>query len=135
MKIVIAGSRTLSSWLLVDAAISISGWRDQITQVVSGTARGVDQSGEIWAERNSIPVIKFPADWDLYQNAAGPIRNEKMGDYADAGIILWDMKSTGAKHMYGYLQKIKKPVTLVPVRILTNGKYQINTGGIFDPDT
>jgi hypothetical protein len=31
-----------------------------------------------WASSRGIPVDHFPADWDRYQRAAGPIRNEQM---------------------------------------------------------
>jgi cytidylate kinase len=43
-----------------------------------GAAKGADTlAGEI-AEEYGLKVIKFPARWDLYGRAAGPIRNTKM---------------------------------------------------------
>jgi len=55
-----------------------------VTEVVSGCARGVDKCGEVWAEVNKIPVKRFPADWDLYGQVAGFKRNVQMALYADA---------------------------------------------------
>ena len=55
-----------------------------ISEVVSGGATGADASGESYAYYRSIPVRKFPADWQSYGKAAGPIRNKQMAEYADA---------------------------------------------------
>jgi len=85
MKLVIAGGRNLR--LLTEAQIR---WLDAIhaeldvTEVVSGACRGADLAGETWARSRSIPVIRFPANWDAHGRAAGPIRNKQMADYADA---------------------------------------------------
>lgn len=71
----------------------------QITEVVSGGQRGVDAMGEIWAESKNIPVHVEEADWILYGRAAGPIRNRKMAEYADALIAVWDGHSRGSLSM------------------------------------
>ena len=114
MKVIIAGSRNISSLGLVKQAIEESGWIDEITEVVSGCASGVDTLGENWAELNEIPIKKFPADWKntkvkgavirtnqygKYNAAAGSLRNEEMAKYADALIAIWDGKSRGTGDM------------------------------------
>ena len=97
MKVIIAGSRTISDRESVEAAIKASGF--EITEVVCGMARGVDTEGFNWAKDNNIPVKEFHADWEKYGRAAGPIRNKQMAEYADALIAFWDGKSRGTKHM------------------------------------
>lgn len=52
-----------------------------------------------YSEAKRIPLKKFPAEWDKYYKAAGPIRNQKMAEYANALIAVWDGKSTGTKDM------------------------------------
>jgi hypothetical protein len=84
----------------------------KITLVVSGLARGPDKLGEMWARENGIGIAKFPAKWDLHGKAAGPIRNQEMGDFAEGGIIMWDGSSSGAKHMSEILRKQNKPFIL-----------------------
>ena len=54
---------------------------DQIARIVAiihGASTGADAIAELWAASCSIPTEKFKADWDLFGNAAGPIRNLKM---------------------------------------------------------
>ena len=97
MKTIVAGSREITSYRDVEDAILSSGF--EITEVVSGTARGVDRLGEEYARNNNIPVSKFPADWDTHGKKAGYIRNSEMADHADALIAIWDGESRGTKHM------------------------------------
>ncbi len=100
MKTIIAGSREIDSLSIVARAILASGI--EITEVVSGRARGVDSLGEQWAKKNNIPVAEFPvtpADWKKHGKRAGYLRNRKMGEYADALIAIWDGQSRGTGHM------------------------------------
>lgn len=101
MKTVIAGSREIRDIQVVLVAIEESGF--QITEVVSGTARGVDQIGEAWATRRGIPIRKFYPVWrdrdGWYNPGAGMQRNADMAKYADAAVIIWDGESTGTANM------------------------------------
>lgn len=99
MKVIVAGSRTITDYKLVERAILESGWHEQITEVVCGSARGVDGIGARWARAYSIQVRYFRADWDIYGKAAGPIRNKEMAQYADALILVWDGQSKGSADM------------------------------------
>lgn len=100
MKVIVAGSRGVTDYALVERAIHESGF--DVTEVVSGTARGVDRLGERWAAEHGIPVAPFPAQWKVgsKQNfGAGLLRNAMMADYADALVAIWDGESRGTKHM------------------------------------
>jgi YspA, cpYpsA-related SLOG family len=107
MKVVIAGSRDITDRLGLVKAIEQSGY--DITEVVSGTARGVDQMGEAWATANKVPVKQFPADWNKHYSAAGPIRNAEMAKYTDAAVLLWDGKSRGTLNMIKNMHILDKP--------------------------
>ena len=96
MKTIIAGSRGIDDFAIVSKAIVDSGF--EITEVVSGTARGVDLEGEGWASLNEVPIKRFPADWSLGRGA-GHKRNAEMAEYADALIAIWDGKSPGTRNM------------------------------------
>lgn len=97
MKTIIAGSRSVDSLDVVAAAVEAS--MLTVSEVVSGTAKGVDQLGEAWALQNAIPVSRFKPDWKRFGRAAGLRRNEDMAAYADALIAVWDGKSRGTEHM------------------------------------
>jgi hypothetical protein len=97
MKTIIAGSRNIKNISIIYQTVYESGF--DITEVVSGAARGVDKLGEQWATENNIPIKRMPANWNLYGKSAGPIRNNEMADYADALIAIWDGKSKGTKWM------------------------------------
>ena len=106
MKVVIAGSRSITSYGLVKYVIILSNF--DITEIVSGRARGVDRLGERWATENSIPIKYFPADWEQYGKAAGFVRNSEMVEYADAVIAIWDGKSKGTEHTINLCRKSNK---------------------------
>jgi len=96
MKVIIAGSRGITDFSLVERAVNDSGF--QITEVVSGGARGVDRLGEQWARKNGVEIRQFLPDWNANGKGAGFIRNDLMVKHSDAAIILWDGKSRGTKH-------------------------------------
>lgn len=103
MKTIIAGSRSIGNYQLVVNCIAKS--RFKITEVVCGEANGVDKLGKEWAKKNKIPVKSFPAEWNKYGNAAGPIRNAQMADYGQALIAIWDGESKGTYNMIRTAQK------------------------------
>ena len=96
MKTIIAGSREITDIKYVEQAIEESGFT--ITEVFSGTARGVDLLGESWALANQIPIKRYKADWNKHGKKAGILRNIAMVNYADALIAVWDGESKGTKH-------------------------------------
>lgn len=129
MKVIIAGSRDVENFELVEKAVKDSGFK--ITEVVSGGARGVDKLGEKWAEKNLKKKPKiFEANWkDLkakgaiikdgyygkYNANAGFDRNKEMAVYADALIVLIKNNSPGSSHMYEEMKTLKKKVYVVYV--------------------
>jgi len=110
MKVIIAGSRTITDYTLVKLAVEKSGWFDKITEIVSGCARGVDQLAIRFAMEHNLPVAKFPADWDKYKNSAGYIRNAEMGEYGDALIAIHKDSSKGTANMIKVMENKDKLV-------------------------
>jgi hypothetical protein len=97
LKVIIAGSRSITDYETVAQAIKESGF--SVSEVVSGLAVGPDTFGKWWAEEQGVPIIEFPAEWKIYGKRAGYLRNEEMAQYADALVAVWDGKSPGTKHM------------------------------------
>lgn len=97
MKVIIAGPRDYHDYVSLLVAIHLCPF--DISEVVSGRAKGVDTLGERWAKDYGVPVKPFPADWNRWGNSAGPKRNKQMAEYADAAILLWDGHSRGTRSM------------------------------------
>lgn len=98
MKVIIAGSRQ-AEYHHVGKALFECPFKQEITEVVCGCAKGADTHGRSWADKLKIPVKSFPANWDLYGKSAGPIRNEEMAKYAEALILVWNGRSPGSANM------------------------------------
>jgi len=141
MKLIIAGSRSITSYDTVKRAIIESGlWakHKKSIEVVSGKADGVDTLGEEFAKKNGLQIHSFPAKWDdieapgavvrtrrdgkKFNLLAGIWRNHEMGDFADEALIVWSgitegpNKSTGSLDMATYMAELGKPSYLHPIR-------------------
>ena len=98
MRIIIAGSRSVSESDVREAVQSCS-WAGFVTAVVSGTARGADTYGEMWAKENRLDIHRYPADWKKHGKRAGPLRNAVMSESAEGLIAVWDGESRGTRSM------------------------------------
>lgn len=119
MKVIIAGSRTVTDYGIVDMAVLIARREKgfDITEIVSGGAKGVDSLGELLARENQIPVKLFLAEWGKYGKRAGYLRNTQMANYADALIAVWDYRSPGTRHMIHQMEGKGKPVYIHDARL------------------
>ena len=80
-----------------------------VSEIISGTAQGVDKLGEQIAQKYGIPVKRFPADWSRFGKSAGYRRNTEMANYADTLVAVWDGQSKGTKHMIDIMLNLNKP--------------------------
>ncbi len=101
MKVIIAGSRSITNMRLVENAVIDSGF--DVTEVVCGMARGVDELGRQWAKSRGIPVKEMPANWDMGVSA-GFTRNKAMAQYAEA-LICVHVNTGGSNHMMATAKK------------------------------
>lgn len=114
MKLIIAGSRTIK--LDYDELRTIlkeklgNDWMFIVSEIVSGNAAGVDESGDDFAKNAYIKLTRFPAQWVKYGKSAGPRRNLQMAEYADMLLLIWDGKSKGSANMKARMEGLGKPV-------------------------
>lgn len=104
MITIIAGSRDATR-AGVFAAMTRCPWTAEITEVVSGAARGADTFGEEWAAVAGVSVRRMPADWTTHGRSAGHRRNDDMAAVAHALVAVWDGISPGTKHMIAAARK------------------------------
>ena len=75
-RIIFCGDRKWSDYSSIRQVLNMLSKED--TLVIHGACRGADKmSGEIAKERG-FKVKVYPALWDVYGRAAGPIRNQQM---------------------------------------------------------
>jgi hypothetical protein len=74
MRILFCGDR---NWLDYKTICDVmSQFKPEV--VIEGEAKGADSLAREAAEYFGVPVLKFPANWEQYGRAAGPIRNTQM---------------------------------------------------------
>ena len=95
MKLAIVGSRNFEDYSLL---CKILKKYENISEIVSGGARGADTLAEKYAHDNNIKMKVFKAEWNKWGKRAGPIRNKKIWEYADEGIAFWEPTCRGTKH-------------------------------------
>lgn len=92
--------------------------RSGVTRVIHGDARGADTLATRVAEERGIPVDAYPAKWDKYGKAAGPVRNGTMLEEGEPQLVLAFhhnlFRSKGTKNMV-----LKAMNAGVPVRLIS----------------
>jgi len=114
-NVIIAGSRNYpeSYPVIHDYCDRFLEYKKPDVTIFSGTARGVDRYGEIYAEQNGLDIKRFPADWNLHGKSAGYIRNVEMAKTAHALIAFWDGESKGTAHMIRIAYEKNLPFRLI----------------------
>jgi YspA, cpYpsA-related SLOG family len=137
VRVIVAGSRRITSENLVFAILNSLKDQIPIMEVVCGQAPGVDTLGEVWAKKHFIPTTPFPADWNnidapgaiirtskygrKYNARAGFDRNQKMAEYGQALILIWDGNSPGSADMLARAKALR----LVIYQYIVYGNGQV----------
>lgn len=111
MKLAIVGSRSLKDYKIVKNAVD--SLCTEVTEIVSGGARGVDSFAERYASEHDIPTVIFKPDWAKYGKRAGFIRNKDIVERADFVLAVWDGESRGTLDSINHARKLGKPVEIV----------------------
>ena len=100
MKLIIAGGRDFNNYNLLKKEILniIKDLKGQII-IISGTAKGADSLGEIFAKEFQLKIERYPAQWCTHGRSAGFQRNKIMAKNADILIAFWDGSSRGTANM------------------------------------
>jgi uncharacterized phage-like protein YoqJ len=116
MKLLIAGSRSISNYFLVMGAVDQCVDLSEVEEIVHGGAAGVDSMAIEVAGELGVTGKVFPADWEQFGKAAGHIRNREMAEYADVLVAVWDGESPGTRNMIKHMQKMGKPTYVVTIK-------------------
>jgi len=83
--------------------------------IVLGDAPGADKTADRIARERGHTVIEFKANWDLYGDAAGPIRNQEMLDFGVDRVAAFHediVNSKGTKDMLDRARKAMIPTVM-----------------------
>ncbi len=109
MKVAIVGSRKLFPSLeIIDKFVPYN-----VSQIVSGGAKGVDASARIYAKANNLPMKEFLPEFRKYGRRATIVRNKEIVNYADLVLIFWDGASNGSNMVKEYCDKVSKHYILI----------------------
>lgn len=111
MKLAIVGSRTFNDYALLKETIKSNNLN--ITEIVSGGARGADSLAEKFAIDNDIQTTIYKADWKTHGKAAGFIRNHDIIKNSDIVLAFWDGISNGTRHSISLAEKHNKRLIVV----------------------
>lgn len=86
---------------------------ENVSEIVSGGAKGVDACAREYALANGIKLTEFLPEYEKFGRAAPLKRNDTIVDYSDFVLIFWDGKSRGTKYVRDYCKKQNKAYRLV----------------------
>jgi len=100
MKVAVIGSRSLEvpnleTYLPPD-----------VTEIVSGGAKGVDMSARKYANDNGIKIVEFLPDYKQFGRGAPLKRNLQIIEYSDIVLAFWDGVSRGTKYVIENCKKL-----------------------------
>lgn len=125
IRVVVFGSRNMKDQNAFNYAVELYTYPFSKIEIVEGGQVSKDFAGRKWgadyfaaeyakaeltrAESSVIMHTTFPANWELYGNKAGPLRNEIMAEYCSFGygLAFWDgrIKNCGT---YDMIQRCKE---------------------------
>ncbi|SRR6266487_431840 len=97
MRVVVGGSRTWTDRNRIQRFLRVL---SPGTTIIHGGAKGADRIAAEVARELGYQVEEHKPLWNVYGNAAGPIRNGKMLDRnPDYVLAFWDGKSPGTRDL------------------------------------
>lgn len=110
MKVAVIGSRNITA---IDLGKYLP---EEITEIVSGGAKGVDSCAEEYAERHNIKLTEFLPEYNRYGKGAPLRRNMQIIAYADEVIAFWDGKSRGTEFVIDKCREEGKKITVIKLK-------------------
>jgi len=107
MKVAVIGSRNL---IVQDLKYYLP---EDVTEIVSGGAKGVDTSAKEYADAQGIKLTEFFPEYSRYGRGAPLKRNVSIVEYADLVLAFWDGKSRGTKFVIDECKKRNKVVRVI----------------------
>lgn len=88
MRVLICGDRNWTNGNRIFKTLMQFHKEKPVTVVIEGEAPGADTLARRAAEELGICVMAFPANWNHFKRAAGPIRNQWMLNFGKPDLVL-----------------------------------------------
>ena len=116
MRVLVCGDREWSNGEVMLRRLQALEEYDEVV-IIEGEARGADLMARGIAKFFGWKVLAFPANWDKYHRAAGPIRNQQMLVEGKPDLVLAfhvDLeRSKGTKDMVNRARRAGVPVEVI----------------------
>lgn len=89
---------------------------EDVTELVSGGAHGIDSDAKAYAEEQGIPIKEFLPDYKRFGRGAPLKRNLEIIAYADMVLAFWDGKSRGTKYVIDRCSEKEVPVRVYELK-------------------
>ncbi len=86
---------------------------DDVSEIVSGGARGVDTCAREYALKNGIPLTEYLPEYDKFGRYAPIKRNISIIDHADMVIAFHDGVSRGTRFVIDECKRQGKPICVI----------------------
>ena len=104
MKVAVVGSRNL---YVNDLGKYLP---ENVTEIISGGAKGVDTPAREYAMYNNIKLTEFLPEYSKYGRSAPLKRNITIIENADLILAFWDGSSRGTKYVIDQCRKRNIPI-------------------------
>lgn len=105
MRVLVCGGRGYRDVKRVHRVLDDLHFKTPISALIHGAAVGADEIAETWALSRQIDYCGFPAKWDKYGSAAGPIRNALMIEDGKPDLVIAFPGGRGTANMVRQAQE------------------------------
>ena len=100
MRLLVCGGRNFDDRALMDWALDpYLPMPTTELLVIEGGARGADTMAREWAQKHGVTVMEFPANWEFFGKAAGPVRNNTMLRWGAPDVVVALPGGNGTAHV------------------------------------
>lgn len=88
---------------------------EDVTEIISGGAKGVDSCVRAYAREHGIRLTEFLPDYRRYGRGAPLRRNLSIIQHADLVLAFWDGQSRGTKHVIDNARRMGVEVRMIQI--------------------
>lgn len=110
MRVLVCGGRDFENKMFIFDYLDDFHSTRPIEVLIEGAAKGADELAGTWADMRGVQHLSFPANWNKYRAAAGPIRNKQMLDEGKPDIVVAFPGGKGTANMVEQASSYGVPV-------------------------